>query len=226
MHLLRTLLKLNKPIYVGMAILDLSKTLMYSFHYNYMQPKYGAGLKLLFTDTDSLCYHVTTPDIYRDMKQDAGNFDTSDYPTDHFLFSNANKKVLGKMKDETAGVAIEEFVGLRSKMYSMTYYGQEKKTAKGIGRNAMRTVKHDNYKRCLFDCETTRAVNNTIRIHDHELYSAKVRKVGLSPFDDKRFVLDNGFDTLAHGHYKAKQALSERQDDINSRLLCELMEED
>ena len=142
------------------------------------------------------------------------------------------------MKDETAGVAIEEFVGLRAKMYSMIYAGNENNTAKGIGRNYLRTVKHDNYKRCLFDCETTRAVNNTIRSHDHELYSEKVRKVGLSPFDDKRFVLDNGCDTLAHGHYKAKQALSERQDDDNElslsdrqdidsiNILYELMKED
>ena len=163
--------------------------------------------------------------MFQDMKRDAANFDTSDYDPSHFLHSNANKKVLGKMKDETAGVAVEEFVGLRSKMYSMTYNGKEKKTAKGIGRTFMRHVKHDNYKQCLFGCEISEAVNNTIRSHNHELYSEKVRKVGLSPFDDKRFVLDNGYNTLAHGHYKAKMALSERNDVDNVNILCQLMDE-
>ena len=125
------------------------------------------------------------------MKRNAQHFDTSDYPADHFLYSEANKKVLGKMKDETVGIAIEEFVGLTAKMYSMTYNGQEKKTAKGIGRNYMRTVKHDNYRQCLLESLTTRAVNNTIRSHNHELYSQKVCKAGLSPFDDKLFLIFN-----------------------------------
>ena len=136
------------------------------------------------------------------MKQDAHHFDTSDYDPSHFLYSNANKKVLGKMKDETAGVAVEEFVGLRSKMYSMVYSGKDKKTAKGISRTAMRNVKHDNYRQCLFDCTTTHAVNNTIRSHFHEMYAQKVNKIGLSAFDDKRYVLDDAHTTLAHGHYK------------------------
>ena len=128
---------LNKPTYVGFTVLELSKLLMYKFHYTYILTKYP-NAKLLFTDTDSLCYDIATGDIYKDMYQDAVHFDTNDYCKDHFLFSNVNKKVLGKMKDETAGLAVKEFVGLRSKMYSMTYSDKEKKTAKGVPKCAMK----------------------------------------------------------------------------------------
>ena len=109
----KTTLYLNRPIYVVFCILDLSKTLMYEFHYNHIKAKYDNNAKLLFTDTDSLCYEIKTDNIYL--------FGTSDYPPSHPLNSTTNKKVLGKMKDETAGIPIQEFVGLRSKMYSLLY---------------------------------------------------------------------------------------------------------
>ena len=200
-HLLKADLLLDKPIQIGLAILDLSKTLMYGFHYTYMKEKYPEA-RLLFTDTDSLCYDIPTKDIYKDMKEDAHLFDTSDYPENHFLHSTENKKVLGKMKDETAGVPIQEFVGLRPKMYSMLYGGKEKRTAKGITRACQRRMKHAEYKKSLFERTQTIAVGNVIRSHDHELFSEKMTKVALSPFDDKRYVLDDGFSTLAHGHYR------------------------
>ena len=100
-HLLQADLMLNKPIQVRFSILDLSKTLLYEFYYDYIKEKYPEA-KLLFTDTDSLCYDIPTKDIYKDMEQDAHLFDTSYYPKNHFLHSTTNKKVLGKMKDETA----------------------------------------------------------------------------------------------------------------------------
>ena len=109
---------LNKPIYLGQAILDLSKTLMYKFHYEYIKPKYDNKAKLQFTDTDSLCYKIRTEDFYRDISIDASRrFDTSNYPKDHSggMPTGVNKKVLGMMKDEAGGKQITEFVGLRSK---------------------------------------------------------------------------------------------------------------
>ena len=150
----KTKLYLNRPIYVGFTILDLSKVLMYDFHYNYIKHKYNSNAKLLFTDTDSLCYEIATDDVYEDMLQDISLFDTSEYNKDHPLYSAANKKVLGKMKDETHGVAIEEFVGLRPKMYSIIYTEQnksvEKKTAKGIKKSVTkRQLRHASYKECL-----------------------------------------------------------------------------
>ena len=139
-HLLKTELTLDRPLYAGFTILELSKYIMYDFHYRYVKSTYGERARLLFTDTDSLCYEITTADIYADMLADADQFDTSDYPTDHPNFSLANKKVLGKFKDETAGKPIIEFVGLRAKMYSILLEGSEKKTAKGVARYVRSTL--------------------------------------------------------------------------------------
>ncbi len=203
----KTKLYLNRPIYVGFSILDLSKVLMYQFHYEYMKPKYGCSAKLLFTDTDSLCYEIKTDDIYQDMLQNVDLFDTSEYAQDHSLYSLTNKKVLGKMKDETHGIPIQEFVGLRPKMYSILYTENdkqvEKKTAKGIKKSVTkRKLRHANYKECLFEKRQTMATMNQIRSERHEIYSIKLNKIGLSPYDDKRYILNDGMNTLAYGHYK------------------------
>ena len=89
-----------------MCILDLSKTLMYDFHYNYIKQKYGDKAKLLFTDTDSLMFEIQTEDFYKDISEDVKHrFDTSDYPPKHpsGIPSGFNKKVLGMFKDEVGG---------------------------------------------------------------------------------------------------------------------------
>ena len=112
-HAIQTRVCLNRPIYAGFTVLELSKLIMYYFHYGYVKEKYGSKATLLFTDTDSLCYEIETEDVYEDMKSSLDYFDTSNYPSDHPYFSNQNKKVLGKMKDECAGRIIWEFVGLR-----------------------------------------------------------------------------------------------------------------
>ena len=136
----RTRVTLDKPMYTGFTMLELSKLHMYDFHYSHMMPKYGPEkAKLLFTDTDSLTYKVTTPDLYQDMKQDLHLYDTSNYPQDHPLYSAVNKKVIGKFKDETGGLLITEFVGLRPKMYSIKLEdGKEKKTGKGIKKSVLK----------------------------------------------------------------------------------------
>ena len=114
---------LNKPIYVGMSVLDLSKHLMFDFYYNNLKKTYSDKIKLLYTDTDSVIIHVQTEDIYQDMAQNLDDYDTSNYQPSHPLFSNTNKKVIGKFKDELGGTVMTEFVGIRPKMYS--YVGED-----------------------------------------------------------------------------------------------------
>ena len=141
-HMKKTSLTMNKPVYLGMCILDLSKTIMYDFHYNYIKSKYGDKAKLLFSDTDSLMYEIQTEDFYKDISGDVKDrFDTSDYPENHpsGIPTGINKKVLGKMKDEAAGKIIKEFVGLRAKLYSYKMYegGEEIKKCKGIKKQVV-----------------------------------------------------------------------------------------
>ena len=135
-HMKKTKLVFNKPVYLGMCILDLSKTLLYDFHYNYINRKYGDKAKLLFTDTDSLMYEIQTEDFYKDISSGVKQrFDTSDYPPDHpsGIPSGLNKKVIGMFKDEVGGKVIDEFVGLRAKLYSYKMFeGEESKKCKGV----------------------------------------------------------------------------------------------
>ena len=134
-HMKTTKLYFNKPVYLGMSILDLSKSLMYNFQYNYIKTKYGDNAKLLFTDTDSLSYEVRTKDLYKDINPDIEKrFDTSDYPTNHSsgIKTGLNSKVLGMFKDEAGGKQIVEFVGLRAKLYSYKMLdGYEDNNARG-----------------------------------------------------------------------------------------------
>ena len=143
-HMKKTKLAFNKPVYLGMCILDLSKTLMYDFHYNYIKQKYGDKAKLLFTDTDSLMYEIQTEDFYKDINADVKHrFDTSDYPPNHpsGMPSGFNKKVLGMFKDDVGGKVIDEFVGLRAKLYSYKMLeGEESKKCKRVKNRWLKRV--------------------------------------------------------------------------------------
>ena len=201
-HKIKETLTLNRPAYVGMCILDLSKTLMYDFHYNYIKHKYGEKAKLLFTDTDSLTYEIEANDVYKDFFKDKDKFDNSDYPEYSPFFYKTNKKVIGKFKDESAGIPITEFVGLRSKMYSYMKDNQKGgKTAKGIKKNVIKNnIMHDDYKETLFNNKQMYHKMKTIRSENHQLGSFEINKVSLSCFDDKRFINYDGISSSAYGH--------------------------
>jgi hypothetical protein len=199
--------KMNKPIAVGFSILELSKVLMYDFHYNTIKSKYGEKASLMFTDTDSLCYEIETEDIYEDMGKMGDQFDFSDYPKDHPLYSSKNKKVIGKFKDETNGVAIQEFVGLRAKMYSILVDGKAKKRAKGVKQCVVKgEITHNDYRKAIFSKELKNIQQtcsfNTIRARKHEISTLSQNKVSLSSVDNKRFVLDDNIHTRAIGHWR------------------------
>jgi len=201
-HTKKERLLLDKPSYVGMSILDLSKTLMYDFHYNYIRKKYP-DCQLLFTDTDSLFYHIKTErDIYQDFWVDRNLFDNSDYPKSSKFFLEENKKVIGKFKDEAAGKPILEFVGLKSKMYSFKTIDSISKKAKGVKKNVVkREIRHDDYLNVLFNGVQMYYQMKSIRSNLHQIHRYNLNKVSLSPYDDKRYILDDGISSYSYGHY-------------------------
>ena len=211
-HMKRTKLFYNKPVYLGMCILDLSKTLMFEQHYDYMKPKYGNRAKLLMTDTDSLIYEIKTEDFYQDIAADVESmFDTSDFPKDHPAIENVgfkvglNKKVIGMFKDETGGKQIEEFVGLRPKLYSYKTNNKEEKRCKGVKKSVVKkTITYEDYKNCLMTKQGQLRTMNVIRSHLHDIYTEEINKVALSADDDKRIILNDGMHTLAYGHWRAE----------------------
>ena len=197
LHKIKERVTLNSPIYVGMCILELSKTLMYNFHYNYILKKYP-DTKLLMTDTDSLLYEINTKrDIYEDTYNNKQLFDNSNYPSDSPLFFDDNKKVIGKFKDETGGNPIVEFIGLRSKMYSfMKNDNTSARKAKGIKKSV--DLRHEFYKDVLVNKKQLRHSMHCIRSVNHQIGSYKINKISLSCYDDKRYILDNGIDSRAY----------------------------
>ena len=213
-HMKKTEVYFNKPIYVGQAILDLSKTLMFDFHYNYIKKKYGNKAELLMTDTDSLMYLIQTDDVYYDIKKDVKKkFDTSNFPDEHpsGIQTGINEKVVGVFKNEAAANTITHFVGLSSKLYAylieMLYkkYGklkepeqEEIRKAKGVKKNVIKkSLSFEDYKKCLFSEKKQMRKMNIFRSKSHNIYSMTVNKVALSANDDKRLICENKIDTLA-----------------------------
>ena len=207
-------LVLNKPIYVGVAVLDLSKLHMWRFWYDELRPMFPDA-KLCYTDTDSLVYSVESP-TEPDFHGRAGSsFDTSDYPKDHPMFSNDHKKVLGKFKDEAKGVAIAEFVGLRPKLYALRLDEGEHasrgddelklvtKKSKGTKKSVVASeIKFANYLETLETRQPMRHSQVNFRTDCHRIYTTRTTKTSLSAFDGKRYLLSDGVTSLAYGHYR------------------------
>ena len=151
-----TKVKMNKPIYLGLSILEISKIFMYDIWYDYMKPKYNDNVKLCYMDTDSLIMNIITEDFYKDISNDVEKrFDTSNYEVNRPLPTGRNKKVIALMKDELGGKVITEFVTLRPKTYSyLTDDCKEDEKAKGTKKCVIkRTIKFNDYKNCLLKHE-------------------------------------------------------------------------
>lgn len=208
----RTNILMNKPVSIGMAILDISKVVMYEFYYNFLKVKYGENICLAYTDTDSFVLHIKTDDFYADMKEDLERYDTSDYPLGNkFQIPQVNKKVPGLFKDEMNSKIISSFVGLRSKMYSIRIDGEanaqksEIKKAKGVKEYVVKKeLTFDDYLNCLKNNIEIEKSQNTFRSKLHKVYTIQTTKKALSPFDEKRQILPGNIETLAHGHYRLR----------------------
>ncbi|XP_060861776.1 uncharacterized protein LOC132938774 [Metopolophium dirhodum] len=165
-HQHKETIKFDKAIYVGFAILDVSKTFMYDFHYNVMKKRYGTKISSLYSDTDSLIYAIQTTHFFDDLKNSLlPYFDTSNYPKDHCCFSEIHKNQPGFFKDEMKGIIIKEF-----------------------------------------DEQTHRKMN-FIQSNKHVVHSKTMSKLVLSANDDKRYIMDDGINTLAYGHYKINDSV-------------------
>jgi len=203
-HMKKTELVFNKPMYLGMSILDLSKTLMYDFHYIYIKKEFSSKANLLFTDTVSLCYEIETEDFYKDISDDVQEkFDTSNFSPNHpsTIPTGINKKVPGIFKDEAGGEIIEEFVGLRAKLYAIKKFdGEEEKKCKGVKRIVITNkISFSDYKDVLFSGKEVLRTMNVIRSRQHTLSTEQVNKIALSANDDKRIIRPDKIQALAHG---------------------------
>lgn len=194
---------MNKPIYVGMVILDLSKTIVYKFHED-MISLYGTNCQMLYTDTDSLIYSVLCDDIYEDIKRNIDWYDTSGYALDNqFNIPIVNKKVIGKMKDENNGRIMTEFCGLSAKMYALMVDGEESiKKSKGVKRSVVnKTICFRDYVNCMLENSQIFREQNTIKSKLHKVYSMRQRRIALSSRDTKRYIdPEDSSKTLPYGH--------------------------
>ena len=199
----KTKVKMNKRIYLGLSILEISKTLMYEFWYDYMKPKYGNKVKLCYMDTDSFIMNIKTNDFYEDNASDVENrFDTSNYEVNRSLPTGKNKEVIGLMKDELGGKIITEFVILRSKTYSfLTDDGKEDKKAKGTKKCVIKKmIKFNDYKKCLLNDEVILKSQQRFISKKHDVYTENINKIALSNNDDKRIASSNKISSYPYGY--------------------------
>ena len=212
----KTRVVMNKPIFAGMTILDLSKLLMFNFHYGYVKKKWK-NVSVLYTDTDSLVLEIETEDFFADIAADVKEwFDTNDFSPEHPAVLNGmpivpeNKKKIGLMKDECCGAVMTEFVALKPKLYSFLTEEdekiREKQKAKGVKKCIIKkSLRHENFVKCLNTGQSQMRKQSFFRSREHHLFTESLTKLALNPRDDKRVVLENGIDTLALGHWRVEK---------------------
>ena len=195
---------MNKLVYLDQAILDLCKTVMYEFHYDYMLLKYSDNLKLCYMDTNSLVYNIRTEDFYANIADDVlERFNTSGYDKDDSkpLPIGKNKEVIGKIKEDLGGKIMTEFVALRPKSYAYKYNSKEEKKCKGVKKCIIKkTLGFDDYVNCFLGSTNDYRSQLMFRSTKHEVHMVKVNKVALNRDDDKRIIKKDGIGMIARGH--------------------------
>jgi hypothetical protein len=202
-HMKKKVITLDKPIYAGQAILDLSKLHMYQFYYDVMKSTYGDKLKLCYMDTDSLIMRIETEDVYEDMREMGDYFDFSNYPVNHPSYETKNKDVVGKFKDEAKGKVITEFIGLRSKLYFISIQDEKKdiKKAKGTKKRVTKTtLSVEDYRKALFEGEKKYEKQMTFGADKHKLSTIHQKRKVIDYSDDKNVIAEDGISRVAYGH--------------------------
>ena len=195
--------KMNKPIYLGLSILDISKITMYEFWYDYVKSRYEDKARLCYTDTDSFVVNIKTKDFNKDIVENVKErFDTSNYIYDRPLPTGVNKKVIGLMKDELGGDIITEFVALRPKAYSyITNDFIEMKKAKGTKKCVIKKMlRFEDYKKCLFSNGKVLKSQQRFKSENHEVYTENINKIALSCDDDQRIVTSHRITSYHYGY--------------------------
>ena len=193
--------KINKLVYLGLFILEISKALMYEFWYDYIKSKYQDNAKLCYMDTESFVINIKTEDFCKDIADDVEKrFDTSNYEVNRPLPTGKNKKVIGLMKDELGGKIMTKFAAFRPKNYSyLMDDGNSDKKAKGTKKCAIkRRLKFNDYKDCLLKNEIILKSQQRFKSEAHNVYTKEVKKIALSSNDDKRL---QTFDRITSYHY-------------------------
>ena len=210
--------KMNKPVYLGLSILEISKTLMYEFWYDYIKPKYQNNAKLCYMDTDSFIINIKTEDFYEDIANGVEKrFDTSNYEVNGSLYKGKNKKVIGLMKDELGGNIMTEFAALRPKTYSyLMDDGNSDKTAKGTKKCVIKRVpKFNDYKNCLITNEIILKSQQRFKSEAHNVYTEEINKIALSSNDDKRLQTFHRITSYPYGTSAEKVCKTEILSKVN-----------
>lgn len=207
-------LMLDKPIYAGFSILELSKLHMYQLYYSHLKAFYNENIELLYMDTDSLYLNVTSNNIYQELTtQFADILDLSNFPSDHALYNTSNRGKLGLLKSETI-YPISEFIGLKPKMYCFGYGDTCKMRAKGIKKSSLKNFTLETYKSILAGESCNKQLQHNIISKKHNLLTVAQNKVGLSCYYDKKFVEEDGIHCLAYGHHLIENPNNDVDDDL------------
>ena len=199
----KTKVKMNKPIYLGLSILEISKILMYEFWYDYMKAQYNDNVRLCYMDTGSFVMHIKTNYFYKDISSDVEcKFDTSNYEVKRPLPIGKSKKVIGLMKDDLRGEIFTKFIALRPKTYSyLTDNDKIDKKAKRTKKCVIKKmIKFDDYKKCLLNDKVILKSQQMFISTKHDVYTENVNKIALSNDDDKRILSSDKIKSYPYGY--------------------------
>ena len=198
---------MDKAIVSGFTVLELSELHVYKLYYGRFKRFYGDRVTLIYSDTDSFLLEIKTETLEQDMREQFSDImDFGDLPPDHPLYSPINKKKIGCLKDEMAGEVIDEVIAIKPKLYCIKSRTAEKKRAKGVQKSVVESeLNFDKYKESLYqeviDMQTMRRLGSQA----HEISMFVNKKISISPFEDKRYLLNDKISSYAYGHYKVNE---------------------